>query len=112
MEMSERIMPVEVTGLELVFGGDMNKLLPPMEKIPQEFKAGHSRWNDLIGKWFFHGIKKLEVMPREGVDRVKALRHVKACMASWEPKHQHKEAGCAYLMSQFFEDDFTFEVGE
>jgi hypothetical protein len=25
-------------------------------------------------------------------------------MSSWEPKHEHKEAGCAYLLSEFFDD--------
>jgi len=107
---NKRIMPADVSGLDLAFGGDMKKLLPPMNEIPEEFQDGRTKWNDLISGWFFRGLTKLELAPREGVDKQKALRHVKAIMVSWEPKHEHKEAGCAYLMSQFFEDEFNYET--
>lgn len=110
--MIKRILPMEVTGLDLAFGGDMKKLLPQMDDIPEEFRKRSSKWNELIGQWFFKGLKKLEVNPREGVDRSKALAHVKACLSSFEPKHEHKVVGCAYLMSQFFEDDFSYEVAD
>ncbi|WP_145142117.1 hypothetical protein [Paenibacillus sp. Y412MC10] len=108
--MDKRIFPVEVNELDLTFGGDMKKLLPPMNEIPTEFQRGQTKWNKLINKWFFTGLKKLDVKPREGVDRQKALNHVSAIMRSFEPSHEHKEAACSYLMSQFFEDDFSFEV--
>ncbi|KPV60736.1 hypothetical protein QJ48_04215 [Paenibacillus sp. A3] len=104
--------PVDVSDVQLAFGGDMKKLLPPMSDIPREFQDGHTKWNDLVGKWFLRGLNKLNVTPRAGVDGKKALRHIKAILGSWEPKHEHKEAGCAYLMSLFFEDEFTFEVAE
>lgn len=35
--MRNRIMPVDVTELDLAFGGDRKKLLPPMNEIPYEF---------------------------------------------------------------------------
>ena len=47
--------------------------------------------------------------PKEGVDTKKALRHVKAVLGSWEPKHEHKEAGVAFLLNEWF-DDVTYET--
>jgi len=45
----------------------------------------------------------LELVPKEGVDKDKAMRHIKAIMASWRPKHEDKEAACAFLFSEWFE---------
>lgn len=103
-----KIQVQEVTGLDLVFGGDMKKLLPAMTEIPQEFQQGHTKWNKVVSDWFFYGLKNIQWKPRGGVDEDMALRHVKAVMGSWEPQHEHKEAGCAYLLSEFF-DDVTYE---
>lgn len=94
----------DVTGLDLAFGGDMEKLLPAWEEIPKEFRDGRTKWNRLVSTWFYRGLKNTTWSPKEGVDTQKALRHVKAIMASWTPKHEHKEAGCAYLLSEFFGD--------
>jgi len=40
---------------------------------------------------------------KPGIDRKAAIRHIKAIMASYAPKHEHKEAGCAYLFALWFE---------
>lgn len=97
-------------------------LLPYSEDIPEEFR-GHSRtvWHDCFNHMFFgdgrdekkkHPLEKLaecaeEFDPKfhmkEGIDGETAYRHLMACMRSFEPQHQHKEAGCAYLMSLWFE---------
>jgi len=41
-------------------------------------------------------------MPNDGIDQNKALRHIKAILGSFEPKHEHKEAAAAYLLSLWF----------
>lgn len=58
----------------------------------------------MITAWFHCGLKKLEVVPKEGIDPQKALGHITAIMRSFEPEHGHKEAGCAYLCSLWFEE--------
>jgi hypothetical protein len=45
---------------------------------------------------------------KEGIDRSVAMRHLKCIMSSWEPQHEHKTAGVAYLMSLWFEK-FEYE---
>lgn len=102
--------PIETSDRDSAFGGDMKKLLPPWETIPKEFKDGHTKWNSFFSRWHFTGLPKTtRVTPKEGIETAKALAHIKAVMASWEPKHEHKESGCAFLLSEFFED---FSYGE
>jgi hypothetical protein len=96
--------PKDVDGAALAFGGPMQKLLPPWDEIPAEFRQlGGTEWNRIVGRWFFRGLPDgTEWNAKEGVDTQRALRHLGAIMSSWEPKHEHKEAGVAYLMSLWF----------
>ena len=95
----------DVDPVTMAFGAvDTSKLMPPYADIPQEFKHGSGKWNRLMSDWFYCGVKNMVLTPREGVDQVKALRHIKSILASFEPKHEHKEAGVAYLLDQWFSD--------
>jgi hypothetical protein len=96
--------PIEVSDIELAFGGDMEKLLPAWDDIPSEFKKGETKWNQLFNSIFFRGEAPGTISPVEGIDPMKAGRHIRAIMSSFQPKHEHKEAGCAYLMSLWFQD--------
>lgn len=103
--MATKFVPIDVTDAELAFGGrDMKKLLPDWSEIPEEFRAGHTKWNRLFGMIFFRGEAPGTFAGFEGIDPRKAGRHLLAVMKSREPKHEHKEAGCAYLMSLWFGD--------
>lgn len=86
------------------FGRNINALLPAWDEIPKEFQDDRSRWNKVASDWFFCGLRNAMWKPKVGIDTREALAHVSEIMASWEPKHEHKEAGCAYLLSEFFED--------
>ncbi len=103
-----KIQVQEVTDLDIVFGGRAMELLPPYSEIPEEFRDGRTKWNKVVSDWFFCGLKNCKWVPKEGIDTGKALRHIKAILGSFEPKHEHKEAGCAYLLSEWFED-VTYE---
>lgn len=81
--------------------------LPPIDEIPDEFKNmnNETKWNKIVSRWFFAGLPPdTEVFPKDGVDPSKALRAVGAILRSFAPKHEHKEAGCAFLLSEWFED--------
>jgi hypothetical protein len=96
--------PQDVDGPEMAFGGKMSALLPPYKEIPEEFKRNHP-YCTIVSTWFFQGLPKdTEFVPMDGVDGQKALRHIKAIMSSWEPKHEHKTAGAAYLLSRWFKE--------
>lgn len=101
--MSKFNKPQEINSLDMAFGGDMKKLLPSMSEIPEEFQRGRTEWNKLFSTWFFRGLKSFDSKPKNGIDKDVAMRHVFAIMRSWDPQHEHKEAGCAYLLSLWFE---------
>lgn len=81
-------------------------LLPPYAEIPDEFKNFNrqTKWNKLFNDVFYKGLKSLELKPKDGIDKEKAWRHIGIAMRGWDSKHEHKEAGVAYLMSLWFED--------
>jgi hypothetical protein len=80
----------------------IGELLPPMADIPEEFPS-RAEFEGVACRWFFLGLKKPVFYPKEGVDPKKAFRVLQACIGSYEPKHEHKITGVAYLMSEWFE---------
>lgn len=95
------LKPKQVNKAEEVFGR-VDGLLPKYSEIPDEFKRGGSPWCRWQQELFFNGLKEFPT-PKEGIDRDAAIRHLAAINRSFEPKHEHKEAGVAYLASLWFE---------
>jgi len=95
-----------VTGLDVAFGPkDIKEYLPEYEKVPEKFKEGQTPQNKLFSKWFFAGLPNGDMLvAKPGISKREALAHIKVGMSSFEPKHEHKEAGCAYLLSEWFEE--------
>lgn len=94
--------PKAVKDLEMAFGS-ISGLMPDQSIIPQEFKNGRSKWCRVFEQWFYSG-KLPETPVKDGIDRKEALRHIATIAKSWEPKHEHKESACAYLLSLWFEE--------
>lgn len=82
------------------------KHLPAYAIIPDRFKRSVDPYAQFISNWFFDGLKAddmARITPRQGVDRDRALVAIKAILGSFEPQHEHKEAGCAFLLHQWFD---------
>ena len=74
------------------------------EAKSRKFLHGHSKYNQLFSDLFFNGGK---VIFKKGIDELKQSEiwlYCRAFMRSWSPKHEHKEAICAMLMSEILED--------
>jgi hypothetical protein len=99
-------LPQEVSDLDLAFPTRHEELLPKWEDIPENFRNmnDRSKWAQLVSDWFYYGLSKLEGKTKEGIDSTMAIRHIKAILGDWGPKHEHKMAGCAYLLSLWFEE--------
>lgn len=100
-------MPREVTDVNMAFGPALfSDLAPAMEDIPEEFKYDrNNKWNEFLRSWFLSGFPTDPVLlKKEGVDANLAYRHIHTMLKSYQPKHQHKMAACAYLLSLWFED--------
>jgi hypothetical protein len=98
--------PQTVSTIEIAFGGNLENLMPKMEEIPEEFKRhGGTKWNEVQATWFFSGLPKgTEFYMKDGIDLGVAIRHLSAIQSSFQPKHEHKEAAVAWLMSLWFDD--------
>lgn len=97
--------PVAIDDATLAFPHSViGKLLPKWDAIPDEFKSNHNKYAELARKWFLNGIKGITFNP--DLDSNTAGRHLQACLGSYEPKHQHKIAGVAYLMSLWDAEEF------
>lgn len=95
--------PTKVDALDAAFGGaNINDLLPPYDEIPEEFKQQTNKWVLWQQQWFFSGLERAP-KPKDGIDGNAAMRHLQAIQGSFDPKHEHKEAGVAYLASKWFE---------
>lgn len=101
----------EVSDLDIAFPAEVMHLLPPYEAIPEQFHSLGDPWHRFASDWFVYGLKEVLIEPREGIDTSKALRHLRAIMGSFQPKHEHKIAGCAYLCDLWFKD-IAYECGK
>ncbi len=100
----------ELTAADIAFGGI--KHMPEYDTLPENFKKSHDPFCKAVSSWFFSGAKGIPngliidgvaFKAKPGVDTTKALRAIKAVLGSFQPKHEHKEAACAYMLSEWFE---------
>jgi len=98
-----------LTGADVAFGGI--KHMPKYEDVPDNFKESYDPFCKAVSSWFFSGAKGIpngleingqKFVAKDGVDSVMALRAIKAVLGSFEPKHEHKEAACAYMLAEWF----------
>jgi hypothetical protein len=94
----------KTTDLEKAFA--TTRCLPKWEDIPEEFKKElytGTLYNRVIDSWFCGS-----ALPNAGIvfnpgfeaEPKKVFHFIMAHLRSFEPKHEHKIAGCAYLLSQ------------
>lgn len=94
----------KITNSDVYFGpNNIAEFLPAMGDIPKEFHHRDNQWNKFICNWFYNGLKEWPVAV-EGVSSKQAVAHIKVILGSFEPKHEHKITGCAYLASLWFKE--------
>ncbi len=101
----KKITPEDVksiTDIEMAFG--TTRFLPPMESIPKEFVSLNSKSPYVrVANALFAGVglpEDMEIEIMDGISPQDLNRFIRAHLCSFEPKHEHKIAGVAYLMSQ------------
>lgn len=100
------------TKLDTVFGNV--EMMPPYEEIPAEFKSPYNKWCKLFGKLFYKGSAGIYFSKKKNVsveDFNRVAIFIQSIMASFAPKHEHKESAVAYLFSLYLDDwkDTTLE---
>jgi hypothetical protein len=103
-----KYMPQDIDDNFLNF--KVSHIMPLYKDIPAEFKDwnNQTKWNKFFNICFFVGADNIKYIPNKGIDTEKALKQIRVIMSSWEPKHEHKEAAVAYLLSLWFKD-ITYE---
>lgn len=106
--------PVEVDNTQILIGlsGNISRYLPDYKDVPEDFKrdSGEAqKWCNIVRDFFYCGVIIKSVVMKDGIDKKLALGHVMAVLRSFEPKHEHKIAGVAYLMSLWF-DNIIYET--
>lgn len=93
----------KVSGADMVFPtfNTIPDLLKEAEK--RGFLHGNTPYNRAFSTLFFDGgrVQFKKDIPEDF--KQTAWAYCRAFMASWEPKHEHKEAVCAMLMSELVE---------
>ena len=90
----------EVRGVDVAFS-TFDTIPELLEEAKERgFDGGYTEYNDLFSKLFFEG-GKIEFKPDVDEEfKAKAWPYCRALMGSFAPKHEHKEAVCAMLMSE------------
>lgn len=88
-----------IDDVDLAFG--TTKLLPMLEQIPSDFKErdGDLLYFKVVNSLFYGlSLPQGNVEFKEGFEPEKVVRAVRAHLASWEPKHEHKMTCVAYML--------------
>lgn len=104
--------PQDVSDALLAFPAQVSDLMPSWESIPEEYRRGRNWANGFQRDWFFFGLESMDLPWKEGIDSMKAMRHLAAIQGSFEPKHEHKEAAVAYLVDSWTEGEGSWEKRE
>jgi len=92
----------KITDVDVAFGGG-HRYMIKRSQIPDH------KWNKLFGDWFY-GVednKVLDVDPKENLTEEESQKYylfTSSVISSFSPKHQHKEAFVAYMLSLWLSD--------
>lgn len=93
----------EIQGLDIAFSTVKTDKQLLSEAISRGFYCGTTKYNDLFSKLFFTGGK---LNFKDDIDpdfKKRATNYLRAIMASFEPRHEEKEAISALLLSELVE---------
>lgn len=97
----------EISDIDLAFPARALEFMPPWEEIPEQFKNDRddsiASYIDFAERWSYGLLKEDEsLVAREGINAEEAGRQLTLIVDSYAPKHEHKIAAMAMLMSQWF----------
>jgi hypothetical protein len=93
---------------EFYYGTNETRLIAPSyASIPKEFKVqtNMTKWRIASIVWFRYGLHKdSRLIPKKGIDKEAAIKHIQCLLNCYFINLQHKIAAAAYLLSLWFED--------
>lgn len=101
-----RFEPKKVYDVMLAFPANVCKEhLPSMAEIPEEFKDSQHPAVILVENLVCGRYRGMQVSfkPREGLEAKRVWRHILVCLRSFEPRHERKIAGAAFLVNEWID---------
>lgn len=93
-------VPIPVSDVTLAFPANViGVLIPEWGDLPQVFQDRMSGYEKLANYACFHSVELKPEALKPSIDATTATRQLSAVVRSFELKHEHKEAGLAYLLS-------------
>ncbi|KPM97654.1 hypothetical protein [Vibrio alginolyticus] len=91
-------MVSSITDVERAFS--TTRLLPPMDEIPEEFFSDENIYTKISNAMIFQqNMPNGVVLFDKGYEEADMVKCVEAHAESYSPKHEHKVAGVAYMIS-------------
>jgi methenyltetrahydromethanopterin cyclohydrolase len=80
-----------------------NPPLPAWDEIPEQFKRGSNDYARVARALFSNGatLSDCGLRVKDGLDAGDVMDVLCACLGSFRPKHEHKMAGVAYMLSEW-----------
>jgi len=90
--------------ISAAFGADLADY-PKYEDIPEQFRRGNTPFNKAVSGLFFKGgrLEDYGLRLKAGTDRGAFFLALRALIGSFAPKHELKDATCAWLLSEYAE---------
>lgn len=101
-------MPVQISDATLAFPARAPEFMPQWDDIPDDFKnrtAASEEWHALANHWFAYGLASnytgllFNEIDGKVLDGDTVTRQISAILGSFAPKHEHKMASVAWLLS-------------
>lgn len=101
-EVDRYAAPQPIDDVTLAFPATVRELLPPADQIPDDY-PGRDFWLRFAERWWAGTLPEgIEMRAHDGVDAQTAGRHLTAILRSFEPRHEHKISGAAWLACRWF----------
>ncbi|MBB4867411.1 hypothetical protein HNP46_006324 [Pseudomonas nitritireducens] len=88
-----------ITDVEVAFSTE--RLLPAWDDIPDEFKIGNEYTRLVEAIFYGRPLPQCNIEIADGLEPAHVQRCTQAHLKSHGPKHEHKMAGVAYMLSCF-----------
>jgi hypothetical protein len=94
--------PQEVSLTDATLPATVRRLMPP-DTVARYLARQYSRdWEAVAQSWFLNRLDLNRLIPKPGIDKSKALRHIEVIIDSFEPRYEHKVAAVAILLEEWF----------
>jgi len=95
--------PPLVTDIDMAFPCRYRELLPKWEDLTEDEQAMHGPFCNALSGLFFKGGKLADhgIAVRDGIDKDKVMRYIRATLGDFGPKHEHKIGGIAHMLAKW-----------